>query len=203
MISVDPLDLSLPSDAQAWISAAIAQWGRIDVLYNNAAAIKFAAFEDATIDHWDFTIRNELTLSYISAMAVWPQMVHQKSGVIINVASIAGHMEVAGFPAVAHGVANAGLQALSRTLAAAGAVHGIRALSLSPGVVLNPNAPAPFNDASEPAMRALYAPAALGRPAKIKEIVEVAAFLASDKASYMTGCDIAVDGGMSGIIWRP
>jgi NAD(P)-dependent dehydrogenase (short-subunit alcohol dehydrogenase family) len=52
-------------------------------------------------------------------------------------------------------------------------------------------------------MRALYAPAALGRPAKIKEIVEVAAFLASDKASYMTGCDIAVDGGMSGIIWRP
>jgi NAD(P)-dependent dehydrogenase (short-subunit alcohol dehydrogenase family) len=46
MISVDPLDLSLPSGAQAWISAAIAQWGRIDVLYNNAAVIKFAAIID-------------------------------------------------------------------------------------------------------------------------------------------------------------
>jgi NAD(P)-dependent dehydrogenase (short-subunit alcohol dehydrogenase family) len=202
MISLEPIDLANPADAERWAAAAISRWGQIDVLYNNAAAVGFAPFDQATIEHWDFTIRNELTLAYVASRSVWPHMVRRKRGVIVSVASVAGHIEVPNFPAVAHGVANAGVQALARMLAAVGAPHGIRSVSISPGVVLNKNVPAPFNDPDSPEMQALYAPTALGRPARMEEIVETSLFLASDKASYITGTDIAVDGGMSGIIWR-
>ncbi|KAJ5631315.1 Short-chain dehydrogenase/reductase SDR [Penicillium longicatenatum] len=128
-------------------------------------------------------------------------MMERKKGVIVNVASVTGHIELSVFPTVAHGVANAGVQALTRMLAGAGAPHGIRSVSISPGVVFNPNAPKPFDDPESPEMRALWEPTPLGRPARIEEVLETALFLASDKASYMTGTDIAVDGGLSGIVW--
>jgi meso-butanediol dehydrogenase/(S,S)-butanediol dehydrogenase/diacetyl reductase len=201
MTSLEPLDLANPEDADRWAATAIAQWGRIDVLYNNAAGVGFAAFDEATIEHWDFTLRNELTIGYVATRAAWPYFVKQGHGVILSVASIAGHLELSDFPCVAHGVANAGIQAMARMFAAAGAPHGIRSVSLSPGLVrFDPPASyeSPLPARSEP----LWKPAAMGRPGEVIEIVNTAMFLASDEASYITGTDIAVDGGMSGIIWR-
>lgn len=205
MFSVEPLDLANPVDAERWAGEAISRWGRIDVLYNNAAGVSIVPFDATLIEHWDYTIRNELTISYVAARAVWPQMLKQKIGVIVNVASIAGHRELSGLPSVAHGVANAGLLALTRMLAAQGAPLGIRSVSISPGLVANTDAPpSPALDAyGLPKARPLWPHAALGRPARAEEIVETVLFLASDKASYITGTDIAVDGGMSGIIWNP
>lgn len=205
MFSLEPLDLANPDEAQRWANEAISRWGRIDVLYNNAAGVAIAPFEEASIEHWNYTIRNELTIAYVAARAVWPQMVKQKKGVIVSVASIAGHLELCGFPAVAHGVANAGVQALTRMLAAQGAPYGIRSVSISPGLIANPDAlPSPtLDEHGLPKMRPLWRHAPLGRPARAEEIVETALFVASDRASYITGTDIAVDGGMSGIIWNP
>lgn len=202
MFSQEPLDLANPAEAQRWVDEAMSRWGRIDVLYNNAAGVAMAPFEAATIEHWDYTIRNELTIAYVASRAVWPHMVKQGRGVIVSVASVAGHRELSGFPCAAHGAANAGVQALTRTLAAAGAPDGIRAVSISPGLVANPDAPpSPALDAyGLPKARPLWRHAALGRPARAEEIVEAALFVASDRAAYITGTDIAVDGGMSGIV---
>ncbi|KAJ5659498.1 hypothetical protein N7507_005949 [Penicillium longicatenatum] len=111
MISLEPVDLANPRDAKRWVDTAIKQWGQVDVLYNNTASVGIAPFEIATIKHWNHTIRNELTLSYVAARAVWPHMMERKQGVIVNVASVAGHIELSVFPAVAHGMANAGVQA--------------------------------------------------------------------------------------------
>jgi meso-butanediol dehydrogenase / (S,S)-butanediol dehydrogenase / diacetyl reductase len=202
MMSVEPVDLANPDDAKRWVDEAASRWGQVDVLYNNAAGLGMAPFDAATLDHWDYTIRNELTLGYVAARAVWPQFLKQKKGVIINIASVAGHLELSSFPCVAHGVANAGVQALARMLAAAGAVHGIRSVSISPGIVSNPAVQGSTDNPNTPGMKALWETAALGRPADMEEIVKTAMFLASDDASYITGTDIAVDGGMSGIIWR-
>lgn len=202
MLSLAPLDLADPVEAKRWADEAIVQWGRIDVLFNNAACVTIASFNEATIDHWDFTIRNELTISYVASRAVWPHMLKQRNGVIVNVSSIAGHLELEGFSSVAHGAAKAGVQALTRMLAAQGAPHGIRAVSISPGLIANPDAlPSPtLDEYGLPITRPLWRHAALGRPARAEEIVETALFIASDRASYITGTDIAVDGGMSGII---
>ncbi|MDH4565618.1 SDR family oxidoreductase [Pseudomonas sp. BN414] len=204
MFSLEPLDLANPVDAQRWADEAISRWGRIDVLCNNAAGVAIAPFDEASIEHWDFTIRNELTIAYVAARAVWPHMLKQKKGVIVSVSSIAGHLELSGFPAVAHGAANAGVQALTRMLAAQGAPHGIRAVSISPGLIANPDAlPSPtLDEHGLPVARPLWRHAALGRPARAQEIVETLLFVASDRASYITGTDIAVDGGMSSIIWN-
>ncbi|WP_081502812.1 SDR family oxidoreductase [Pseudomonas sp. GM21] len=89
-------------------------------------------------------------------------------------------------------------------LAAEGAPHGIRSVSISPGLIANPDAlPSPLLDEyGLPSARPLWRHAALGRPARAEEIVETALFLASNRASYITGTDVAVDGGMSSIIWR-
>ena len=200
MISLEPVDLAEPGDAERWVAEALDRWGRVDVLYNNAAGLSFAPMDDATLDHWDYTIRNELTIAFAASRAIWPHFVRQRRGVIVSVASIAGHRELTGFPCVAHGVANAGIQALARMLAAAGAPHGIRSVSISPGIIASPasTTPPPFAVPVEP----LWASAALGRPGTAEEVIETALFLASDKASYITGTDVAVDGGMSGIIWR-
>ncbi|MEI9886716.1 MAG: SDR family oxidoreductase [Rhizomicrobium sp.] len=202
MISLEPLDLADPSHAERWVAAALERWGHIDALYNNAAGIALAPFETATIDHWNYTLRNELTLGYVAARAVWPHFVRQKHGVIVSVASVAGHIELAGLPFVAHGVANAGVQAMARMLASEGAPYGIRSVSISPGIVANPNSPGPYGNPSSPEMTALWGPAPLGRPAKMEEVVNTALFLASDDASYITGEDILVDGGMSKVLWR-
>lgn len=99
MYSLEPLDLANPDEAERWVGEALSRWGRIDVLYNNAAGVGIAPFNEASIEHWDYTIRNELTIAYVAACAVWPQMVKQKKGVIVSVASIAGHLELSGFPA--------------------------------------------------------------------------------------------------------
>ncbi|WP_448681180.1 SDR family NAD(P)-dependent oxidoreductase [Pseudomonas nicosulfuronedens] len=205
MASLAPLDLADPAHAQRWVDEAMARWGRIDVLVNNAAGIAIAPFDEASLDHWDFTIRNELTIAYVAGRAVWSQMQKQKKGVIVSVSSIAGHLELSGFPAIAHGAANAGVQGLTRMLAAQGARHGIRAVSISPGLIANPDAlPSPTMDEHGlPIARQLWRHAALGRPARAEEIAETVLFAASDRASYITGTDIAVDGGMSSIIWNP
>ncbi|EJM15532.1 short-chain alcohol dehydrogenase [Pseudomonas sp. GM21] len=97
IFSLEPLDLANPMDAQRWVNEAISRWGRIDVLYNNAAGVSIAPFANASIEHWNYTIRNELTIAYVAARAVWPQMLTQKKGVVVNVASIAGHLELSAF----------------------------------------------------------------------------------------------------------
>ncbi len=202
MISLEPLDLGNPADAERWVQAALDKWGQIDVLYNNAAGIARASFEDATVDHWNYTLRNELTLGFVATRAVWPHLVRQKHGVIVSVASVAGYIELAGLPFVAHGVANAGVQAMARLFAAEGAPHGIRSVSISPGIVHNPYQAAPFSDPSSPEMTRLWGPTPLGRPAKMEEVIKTALFLASDDASFITGEDVLVDGGLSKILWR-
>ncbi len=188
--------------AERWVAAAIERWGQIDVLYNNAAGIARAPFEEATVDHWNYTLRNELTLGYVAARAAWPHFVRQGRGCIVSVASVAGHIELAGLPFVAHGVANAGVQAMARMFASEGAPHGIRSVSISPGIVANPYQPEPYGNPASPEMTALWGPTPLGRPAKMEEVVNTALFLASDDASYITGTDVLVDGGMSSVLWR-
>ncbi|WPB89364.1 SDR family NAD(P)-dependent oxidoreductase [Streptomyces malaysiensis] len=204
MISMEPVDLTSPASAGEWAGRAIAEWGRIDVVYNNAAGVRFGGIDQLSLEDWEFTLRNELTIHFVVAAAAWPHLVAGGGGVIVNIASCAAHREISLFPAAAHGVANAGILALTRHLAAEGARHGIRCVSLSPGHVDNPNAPS--RRSTDPAVRARVAEmptsVPLGRLARLADIIEPALFLASDEASYITGVDLAVDGGLTSTVVR-
>jgi NAD(P)-dependent dehydrogenase (short-subunit alcohol dehydrogenase family) len=90
MVSLHPLDLSAPQQASELARFAAASGGRIDVLYNNGGGVKMAWLADMSAEDWSFTLRNELDIIFFACKAVWPFMSGQKSGSIVNVASVSG-----------------------------------------------------------------------------------------------------------------
>ena len=185
-------DLGDPDGARSWIERAVADHGRIDILYNNASSAKFGSIAELSVEDWRFTIRNELDLVFLTTKFAWPHLA-RKGGSIINVASTAGWQGSRGNGTIAHNATKGGVVAMTRQMALEGAPVGIRANSISPGFVITPGTRA-FVD--NPAVRAqLTANIPLGRPGEPEDIVGMAAFLASDEAAFITGADIIIDGG--------
>ncbi|MGX1675502.1 SDR family NAD(P)-dependent oxidoreductase [Streptomyces sp. NPDC055400] len=196
MTTAAPVDLGDSTAARTWVEQAVAEHGRLDIVYNNASAARFGPVGAIPLDDWHFTVRNELDLVFHVTQAAWPHLT-ERGGVVINIASMAGHTASRTVPMLAHAATKGAVLAMTRQLAAEGAQHGIRAVSISPGVVETPGTAAQFAD---PAVRdALTAQLLVPRPGLPRDIVGLAAFLASDEASYITGADFVVDGGMSTI----
>lgn len=188
----EAIDLATSAGANGWIEAAVAAHGRIDILYNNASASRFAPIERMTDEDWHFTLRNEIDIVFFPTRAAWPHLA-RPGGVIINVGSTAGWAGSPGAGTLAHNATKGAVIAMTRQLALEGAPDGIRAVSLSPGFVRTPGTAA-FLENQE--IRAkLTARIPLGRPGEPEEIVAAAVFIASDEASFLTGTDLVVDGG--------
>jgi NAD(P)-dependent dehydrogenase (short-subunit alcohol dehydrogenase family) len=198
MVSFGPVDLADPGSAAGWIDDAVAAAGRIDVLYNNASAPRVGPFEELTLEDWRFTIHNELDLIYTVTTAAWPHL-KAAAGTIINTASVSAHRGARFTEQAAHGAAKGGVLALTRHLAASGARHGIRANSISPGLIVTPQI-APFLDDPEHPMHDMARSHPLGRLGAPEDVARVALFLASDDAAYLNAVDIVVDGGQAVIV---
>ena len=198
MRSFAPVDLADPGAAADWIDQAVAAEGRIDVLYNNASAPRVGPFEELSWDDWRFTLRNELDLIYTVTKAAWPHLKSSR-GVIVNTASVSAHRGATFTEQAAHGAAKGGVLAITRHFAASGARHGIRANSISPGLVVTPQI-APFLEDPDHPMHDMARAHPLGRLGEPEDVARVALFLASDDASYLNAIDIVVDGGQSVIV---
>jgi NAD(P)-dependent dehydrogenase (short-subunit alcohol dehydrogenase family) len=192
MYSSAPVDLAADDSCQAWIDQAVARHGGIDVLYNNASIAVFATIDQMTRDQWDLTLRNELTLIFVTTKAAWPHLC-ARGGVIINTASVAGH---GGGPGgIGHCTTKAGVLAMTHVMAAEGAPHGVRAVSISPGVIETPGSAERL--AMPGALDMLLASSLVKRLGQPAEVASIAAFLASDEAAFITGTDVLVDGGLT------
>ncbi|MRV70505.1 SDR family oxidoreductase [Duganella sp. FT92W] len=193
---VAPVDLGDPEQARAWVEGAAAEHGRIDVLYNNASAAKFAPVAEMTIDDWRYTMRNEVDLIFFTTKYAWRHLAAQR-GVVINISSTAawGGSRVAGIGA--HSAAKGAVVSFTRQLAVEGAPVGIRAVSLSPGFVATPGT-RPFLENPQ-ARKALLDGVLMDRPGEPEEVVAMALFVASGEASFLTGSDIVIDGGLLAI----
>jgi meso-butanediol dehydrogenase/(S,S)-butanediol dehydrogenase/diacetyl reductase len=198
MYSTAPVDLGDASAARAWIEDGIARAGSIDVLYNNAVALRFSSIADMTVEDWSYTLRNELDVVFHPVQAAWPHL-QRGGGAIINMGSVSGWRGVRAQPQFAHGAAKAGVIGMTRHLAAEGATHGIRVNSISPGLVITP-INAALADPDSEMSKVVRQLVPLGRAATTEEISRCAVFLASDDASYVTGADLVVDGGLSNIL---
>ena len=199
MQSLHPCDLTDPAQAARWVEAACTAWGGVDVLYNNASSVRSVGpFGESTLEDWNANILYELTVVYICTRAAWKHLISRGGGVILNVGSVVAHREI--FPArlPAHSASKGGVLGLTRMLASEGAAHKIRALSISPGLIRSPATQHYWKDDPLWALkREIYVgKIPLGRAGECEEVAEVAAFLASDRASYMNGTDILVDGGL-------
>lgn len=193
MVSLHPCDLTKKDQCQALVDLAVAEFGRIDVLYNNAAQAYFNWIEDIPQDEWYRNMDEEVNLVFLLTQAAWPQL-KKTSGVIVNVASVTAWRTVRGLGGMAHSTAKAGILAMTRHMAMEGREHGIRANSISPGLIVTQQSRAQLEDggfAAQTIERTL-----LGRPGQPIEVAKAGLFLASDESSYVTGADLAVDGGI-------
>jgi NAD(P)-dependent dehydrogenase (short-subunit alcohol dehydrogenase family) len=166
------------------------QAGTVDILVNNAGIAWFGPTAKLDTATFDALFASNVRAVYQLVAALAPGMAERGHGNIINIDSMAGHL---GFGiAAAYGATKAALSAMTRAWAAEFGPAGVRVNTVAPGPV--------FTDGAVPDFTAqLGATTLLGRGAQPEEIAEVIAFLASDRASYITGAVIPVDGGRTAV----
>lgn len=189
------------TDSEA-IAAAAAQvlreLGPCDVLVNNAALVVYAGpLMQADMEQWNRMLAVNLTGALTCTRAFGAQMIDAaRGGSIVNVASICGHMPLPN--GGAYSVGKAAMLMLTSLFAVELAQHGIRCNSVSPGLVRTPATEAAYVNTKVAAERQQMVPT--GRVADPADLANVIAFLASERAGYINGQDILVDGGLSQIL---
>jgi gluconate 5-dehydrogenase len=185
-------DVSSAPDVQAVVDSALARFGRIHILVNNAGTSWVAEPEAMPVEKWHRVIEVNLTGAFLFSQAVGRDMLAHRDGCIINVASISGvHVEVNGPHYAAYAASKAGLLGLTRELAGSWGRFGIRVNAIAPGFFPSRLTDAVIEKADEQ-MKALGPIPRVGAPGELKG---VAVFLAADASSYITGQTIVVDGG--------
>lgn len=196
--SVHPIDLTNPLDAQRLVEATMQRYGRIDVLIN-AGAInpQFAPVPDMSYEKiWIPTMVGEVDLVFLLCKAVWPHFVAGGGGSIVNFASVAAFRGTDFAGMLAHSAGKGAVLAMTRQLAAEGGVHRIRANTIAPGLIAT-MATASQGLTEGAKGEQICATIPLGRIGQPADIAYCALYLASDEASWVTGTNISVDGGVT------
>ncbi len=177
-------------DVQRVVSAVVHQWGRIDILVNNAGIIRDNLFLRMTEADWDAVLTTNLKGAFLCTKAVARPMLKQRWGRIVNISSVSG---VIGNPGQAnYSSAKAGLIALTKTTARELASRGITVNAVAPGFIatdITSDLAAEYRDS-------LIKQIPLERFGRPEDVAEMVAFLVTERASYITGQAIHVDGGL-------
>ncbi|MDH5557041.1 MAG: SDR family oxidoreductase [Alphaproteobacteria bacterium] len=185
-------DVSAPDQVATAIDAAVARFGRIDVLVNNAGIAIFSPVMETSFEDWSAVLATNLSGPFICTKACVPAMLAGGGGSIVNITSISGTR--ASTLRVAYGTSKAALMHLTKQLAAELGTQGIRVNAVSPGPVDTAMA----KKVHTPDIRADYHDAIpLNRYGTEEELAEAIFFLGGDRASYINGTVINVDGGFA------
>ena len=184
-------DVTDREQVDAAVARSVEELGAVDILVNNAGTLDHVGqFHDQRLDLWERDLRVNLTGAFNCAQAVWPHMKERAWGRIVNMASVAGTL--GGFGQASYSTTKAGLLGLTRTLAMEGGRHGITCNAIVPGVI----GTEAFHMAN-PAMNArIEARTVFKRHGEPQDVANAIAFLCSDLASYITGIELNVSGGV-------
>lgn len=199
-------DLSKAEGAKKVVSEVLSAYGRMDILVNNLGSSETPAggYAALTDQDWEVTLQANLLAPVRLDRAFLPQMIAQKSGVIIHIASIQGKLPLYD-STLPYAAAKAGLINYSKSLSKEVTPKGVRVLTVSPGWIRTENVNAwleriaqsstiSFEQAQQSVMDALGG-IPFGRPAEPEEVAELVGFLVSPRANYLTGTEFVIDGG--------
>jgi NAD(P)-dependent dehydrogenase (short-subunit alcohol dehydrogenase family) len=190
-------DVSREEDVQNLIRSTLSVYGKLDIVVNNAAVQVLAQATSTSVEDWERMQGVNLRGVFLCAKHAIPEMIRSGGGAIVNMASILGFV---GDPDLAAYCAfKGGVIALTKALAITYGPQGVRVNAICPGDVATPMVEEFFNNAPDPERfrQDVYSKYALRRIAQPREIAQVAAFLASDASSFMTGSVVVVDGGLT------
>ena len=185
-------DVSQKSDVDALFAATLEAFGHLDILVNNAGVTHAADFLDLTEEDFDRVLRINLKSMFLCSQAAARDMVKRKSGCIINMSSVNAELVIPN--QVPYVVSKGGVNQLTRVAAISLAQHGIRVNAIGPGTILTELAKQAVLGSPE-ARHTILSRTPLGRCGEPEEVAAIAAFLASDDASYITGQTLYADGG--------
>jgi 3-oxoacyl-[acyl-carrier protein] reductase len=184
------VDVADPAAVQQASARILKDFGRIDILVNNAGVTRDGLSMRMSIDDWDTVMNTNLRGAFVFAQAVMRSMTKQRSGRIINIASIAGLMGNAG--QANYAASKAGLIGLTKTLARELASRGITVNAVAPGFIVTDMT----DILSDQIKQAILPRIPLGKFGEGADIAAAVAFLAAPEAKYITGQVLTVDGGM-------
>lgn len=186
-------DISLPNEVNDLIQKTIAAFGKLDIFVNNAGIEKKIAFVDYPFDDWQKIMAVNLTGPFLCSQSAARQMIRQgKGGRIINISSI--HEDLPMPTNAPYCASKGGLRMLMRTIAVELAPHQITVNNIGPGAIYTPIDRDVESDAK--LNNRILAEIPMGRWGKPEEVAQLAVYLASDAAAYVTGSTHFIDGGM-------
>jgi len=187
-------DVTQKLEVDGMIQKTVEEFGKVDILVNNAGIVEFKPFLELTEEDWDKVLAVNLKGYFLCAQAAAREMVKQKWGRIINIASIASGQVGVGFPQIAHYCASkGGIVALTEALALELSPLGINVNAIGPGVIETDMTKGMLSD--EKTKQGILLRTPKGRVGQPRDIGAAAVFLASDEADYVTGATLFVDGG--------
>jgi 3-oxoacyl-[acyl-carrier protein] reductase len=184
-------DISRYADAEAAVNLAVSEFGRLDIIVQNAGIYPWQLIEDTTSDDWDRVMGVNLRGSFHAAKAALKPMKAQGSGRILFTSSITGpHVTSPGHGH--YGATKAGINGFIRSSALEFSGYGITVNGVEPGNIMTEGIQEGRGDAH---IASMLAAIPLGRLGSVRDVANAFLFLASDEASYITGTTIVVDGG--------
>ena len=173
------------------VAALASEAGDVDILVNNAAAFPTAPTLDQTVEGFEMMFDTNVRGLFFLTKALVPAMLAKGDGAIVNTTTVAAHVGVPGAPV--YSATKAAVSGLTRAWAAEWSSQGVRVNSISPGPTITDGVIVEWGEG----VKDLGSTMPIGRTAKPEEIAEAILFLASPRASYVTGSTLAVDGGGS------
>lgn len=188
-VAVCIADIATGEGIERMVADAVGRWGRLDVVVNNAVSPEIGPLLAHTEEGWQRSFDSSVTAVWRSAKAAVPVMAANGGGAFVNVSTNAALVAIPGLGA--YGASKAGVIQLTRQIAVECAAQGIRANSITPGVVLSPGIALAVQPLDQDRLRDDLVSGA-AQPAQLAAVI---AFLASDDADYVNGENIQVDGG--------
>jgi 3-oxoacyl-[acyl-carrier protein] reductase len=184
-------DVTNRDEVAATVEKTVGELGSVDILVNNAGTLDHVGqFGDQSPELWERDLRVNLSGAFNCAQAVWPHMKEREWGRIVNMASVAGTL--GGFGQASYSTTKAGLLGLTKTLAMEGGRHGITCNAIVPGII----GTEAFHMANAAMNERIANRTVFKRPGEPQDIANAIAFLCSDLASYVTGIELNVSGGV-------